>query len=287
MISFAEKPFTINGVESWIHCLDCRFAESVEKMKEQKYHYHDYIEFLYTLDGDVNVWVAGTPHRMVTGELVVINSGEMHTLTFNRDSHYICVKFSPRVLYFDDNSLFEFKYVTPFMSDVAPQKTFRREDFKGVDVHALCIEILDEWNFRRPAYELSIRANILKIFMEIFRYWDREKLAHPEAVLTESVKRALLYISEHFDSISESDVAEFCHLSYNHFSTLFKKSVGRSFNDYVTMLRLNEAEKLIVSSEKSITEIAFSCGFASSSHFISRFKAQKGITPGQLRKKVR
>lgn len=227
MHSFAEKPFTINGVNSWIHCLDCFQVESADKMKEQNYHYHDYIEFLYALDADVNVWISGVPHRMVTGELVIINSGEMHTLSFNKNSRYICVKFSPKVLYFDDNSLFEFKYVTPFLSDGAHQKLFSRDDFEGVD------------------------------------------------------------ISEHFDSVTEGEVASFCGLSYNHFSTAFKKSVGRSFNDYVTLIRLNEAERLIVSSDKSITEIAYSCGFSSTSHFIARFKSQKGVTPYQLRKRVR
>ena len=287
MHSFAEKPFTINGVKSWIHCLDCFQGESADKMKEQNYHYHDYIEFLYALDADVNVWISGEPHRMVTGELVVINSGEMHTLSFNRDSRYICVKFSPKVLYFDDNSLFEFKYVTPFLSDGAHQKLFRRDDFEGVDIHELCVRILEEWKNKKPAFELSIRADILKIFMGIFRYWEKENLFHTESVMTENIRKALLYISEHFDSVTESEVASFCGLSYNHFSTSFKKSVGRSFNDYVTLIRLNEAERLIVSSDKSITEIAFSCGFSSTSHFISRFKAQKGVTPYQLRKRVR
>ena len=287
MRSFAEKPFTINGIKSWMHCIDCYQPGSPDKTHLYNYHYHDYIEFLYATDADMTVWMSGVPHKVVTGDLIVINSGEMHTLSFNKDSHYICVKFSPRVLYFDDNSLLEFKYVTPFLANGDHQKLFRREDFVGIDIHALCVEILDEWNERGPAFELSIRSNILKIFTGIFRYWDRENIFHAESVMTEPVKRALLYISEHLDTVTERDVAAYCGISYNHFSASFKKSVGRSFNDYVTLLRLNEAEKLIISSNKSVTEIAYACGFASTSHFIARFKSQKGVTPGQLRKKVR
>ena len=287
MYSFAEKPFTINGVNSWVHCLDCRHRVSDEKMKVPNYHYHDYIEFLYATDADMIVWMSGVPHKMVTGDLIVINSGEMHTLSFNKDSRYICVKFSPRVLYFDDNSLFEFKYVTPFLSGENQHKLFKQSDFENIDIHKLCSEILEEWDGHRPAFELSIRANILKIFTGIFRYWDKEHLFHSDAVITEPIRQALIYISENLDTVTERDVASFCGLSYNHFSALFNKSVGRSFNDYVTMLRLNEAEKLIISSNKSITEIAYSCGFASTSHFIARFKSQKGVTPGQLRKRVR
>lgn len=287
MKSFAEKPFTINGVKSWIHCLDCYQPGSPGVTKLYNYHYHDYIEFLYAIDADMTVWMSGVPYKMETGDLIVINSGEMHTLSFSQNSRYICVKFSPRVLYFDDNSLFEFKYVTPFLSDVNQQKIFKQSDFENVNIHALCTEILDEWNGRHVGFELSIRANILKIFTGIFRYWEKENVFHSGSVMTEPIKQALLYISEHLDVVTERDVAAFCGISYNHFSASFKKSIGRSFNDYVTLLRLNEAEKLIISSNKSITEIAYSCGFASTSHFIARFKAQKGVTPGQLRKRVR
>ena len=189
------------------------------------------------------------------------------------------------MLYFDDNSLFEFKYVTSFLSDGSHQKLFRREDFEGVDIHSLCLEILGEWCGRRPAFELSIRANILKIFMGIFRCWEREKLVHADSVMTEPIRRALLYITEHLDTVTEKDASKYCGLSYNHFSAAFKKTAGRSFNDYVTLLRLNEAERLIISSDKSVTEIAYSCGFASTSHFNARFKALKGVTPRAVAQK--
>lgn len=289
MFSFPEKPFTINGVKSWIHCLDFFVSEPEEHEKEpmKYYHYHDYIEFLYMLDGNMDVWINGSPHHMLSGDLIVINSEELHNISFNRASHYICVKFSPRILYFDDDSLIEFKYVTPFLFGRSPQKLFHEKDLKNLDIRRLTLEIMDEWNQKNSAYELAIRANILKIFAGIYRYWNDQNVYHSKAVMTESMKMALLYISENFNSISASDVADFCNLSYNHFSTIFKKTVGLSFVDYVTQLRLNKAEKLLVSTSNSITEIALSCGFSSTSHFIARFKAQKGITPGQLRQKIR
>ena len=285
---FAEKPFTINGVKSWIQCLDCYAKESCErdKISVESYHYHEYIEYLYALDVDMNVWISGVPHRMVSGDLIIINSGELHNISFNKDCHYICVKFSPRILYFDDNSLFEFKYVTPFLADHAPQRLFHQNDLEGIDIHALSCEILEEWNRQSPAYELLIRSNILKLFTGIIRYWDRQNTFHSELLMTEAVKDALVYINENFEAVTLKEVAEYCGLSYNHFSASFKKAVGKSFSDYLNLIRINEAEKILISTEKSITDIAFSCGFSSASHFISRFKAQKGVTPNQLRKKM-
>ena len=289
MSSFSEPPFKINGVKSWIHCIDCRAEEISEQMKGRvadRYHYHEYIEFLYSLDTDMNVWINGVPHRVLTGDLIVINSGELHSITFNKDSHYICVKFSPRILYFDDNSLFEFKHLKNFLSDSSQQRVFNKEHLSDVSVHDLATGIMEEWNAARPAYFLDIRADILKIFAAIFRYLEYSGQAQTEASLTEPIKKALLYISENFESVTERDAAESCGLSYNHFSTSFKKAVGLSFVEYVTILRLNEAEKLLLSSGKSITDIAYSCGFSSTSHFIAKYKAYKKITPGQVRKRI-
>ena len=288
MLSFAEKPFTINGVKSWIQCLDCFANESNEhdKISVENYHYHEYIEYLYALDCDMNVWINGTPYRMVTGDLIIINSGELHNISFNKPCHYICVKFSPKILYFDDNSLFEFKYVTPFLSDRVPKNLFHRSDLEPIDVHALTCEILDEWNKQSPAYELVIRSNILRTFSEIFRYWDRQNAFHSESLMTDSIKKALVYVSENYETASVETVAKHCGLSYNHFSASFKKIIGRSFTDYLDQIRINEAERLLLSTDRSVTDIAFSCGFSSSSHFISHFKARKNITPGQLRKKM-
>jgi AraC family transcriptional regulator len=43
------------------------------------------------------------------------------------------------------------------------------------------------------------------------------------------------------------------------------------------------AKALLLSSNRSLTDIALACGFNSASHFSNRFKAAKGITPSQLR----
>ena len=178
------------------------------------------------------------------------------------------------------------------------QKLFDGNAFENIDLHSAILEIMGEWNSQKPAFELMIRSNILRIFTEIFRYWDKNKALRLENILTEPIKKALLHISENYESVTERSAADSCGLSYNHFSTCFKKSVGLSFNDYVTIFRLsfndyvtifrlNEAEKMLLSSDKSITEIAMSCGFSSSSHFISRFKQHKQITPAKFRSRTR
>lgn len=282
----AEAPFIVNGVESWIHCLELNYPKS-DGQNPVAYHYHDYIELLYALDTDAYVWFNGEKCNFRTGDLVIVNSKEPHTLTYNRTSSYICIKFSPRILYADDNSLFEFKYVLPFLLKNSHQKVFCQNELHSTDVRNLVLEIMDEWQSKGPAFELVIRANILKIFTGIFRYWHSENILPNENAITDTVKTALKYVTENFETVTEDEVAKHCHVSYNYFSNIFKKAMGKNFSEYITLLRLREAEKLLLATNKSITEIALVCGFSTSSYFISKFKSYKGITPRQFRERTR
>ena len=86
------------------------------------------------------------------------------------------------------------------------------------------------------------------------------------------------------DGLTEKSLFKREKMSYNHFSYVFKKTFKKSFSEYVTRVKLREAEKMLILTDKSITEIAYDAGFSTSSHFIMRFKEAKGITPNKFRK---
>ena len=286
MQNIPEKKFMINGVTSWIHCLEMKGSKNTYNSKPEKYHFHDYIELLYAVNAQAYVWCGGKKTSFNTGDLVVVNSNIPHELTFDAYSEYICIKFMPQILYADETSLLEFKYMVPFLSNNADYWTFRNEQFRNIDIKKLLFESIEEWKSKEPAYELIIRANLLKLFSGIIRYWHENNILSNEIKITDTLKTALMYIDENFDTVTENGVAEYCHMSYNYFSSMFKKAIGKSFSDYITFLRISKAEKLLLSSDKSITDIAIETGFSTSSYFISRFKASKGITPHQFRKNI-
>ncbi len=280
------EPWAINGVKNWLHCVE-RFEEKSKDSTPWRYGYHDYIEVLYALDADGDAWINGEKMRYDTGTLIVINPKEPHALTFNSTSHHFCIRFSPHILYSDEKSFYEFKYITPFLVGDAHRYVFRREDITTVDVQELIVEIMEEWEKKDNAYELVIRSNILKIFSGIFRYWNENQVLQAETDMSDSMKEALTFISENYITLTQRDVAKHCNISYQYLSRMFKTTMGKGFNEYITFLRLREAEKMLLSSDKDITEIALSCGFSSPSYFIERFKKIKGITPKQFRAQTR
>ncbi len=285
MNAFAEEPFVIGGVKSWIHCLRYHVSDPITH-NSRRYHYHDYIEFLYGTMPGANVWISGVCHPLGEGDLVIINSGDYHTVTFDSEAEYICVKFSPGILYADEQALLELKYLIPFISQTPLPKFFTKEQLRGTKIQSLTKEIMREWEKKGTAYELVIRADILKIFAAVFRYWCKNDLTIPHVQATETMKKALAHISENLTTVTEQSTAEVCGLSYHYFSAAFRKWTGQSFLDYVQILRIHEAEKLLISTEESVTDIALATGFSSASHFISLFKKHKKITPKQFRKKL-
>ena len=82
-----------------------------------------------------------------------------------------------------------------------------------------------------------------------------------------------------------AELAANCHLSEPHFWSRFKRESGLTPMDFLNRKRLEKAESLLKESSRSITEIAFDCGFRSSQYFATVFKKQFGLTPTELRRK--
>ena len=92
--------------------------------------------------------------------------------------------------------------------------------------------------------------------------------------------RAIAFIQENYTrGIQLGDAAEAAQVNGAHLSRLFSERLKTNFIDYLTNLRINEAERLL--KEKSITvkEAAFSVGYQDPNYFSKTFKKVKGILP--------
>ena len=92
------------------------------------------------------------------------------------------------------------------------------------------------------------------------------------------------YIDEHFsENLSLKELAEQNFLSFHYSSELFKKYTGEMFTQYLTRIRMREAEKMLLAKELSIEEIAHQCGYSDYSYFVKVFKKWSNMTPHQYR----
>lgn len=93
------------------------------------------------------------------------------------------------------------------------------------------------------------------------------------------------YIILHFaEDIQLETLAELAGMSPSSFSRFFKQRTGDTVSNYIITARLGYADRLLLNTDKSISEICFSSGFNNLSNFNRLFKDRKGMNPREYRK---
>ncbi len=99
-----------------------------------------------------------------------------------------------------------------------------------------------------------------------------------------ALEEVRIFINENLQKqLSLEQMAAKAHLSVYHFTRSFKKAYGYTPYEYLIRVRLNAACFYLVSSSTPVKEIAFKCGFSSSSSFCNCFHKNIGCTPAEYR----
>lgn len=89
------------------------------------------------------------------------------------------------------------------------------------------------------------------------------------------------------DNLTSAELAGMLCINRTYLSRYLNDCLGMTFYDYVNKYRLDESEKLILEGEKSVTEIATSCGFKDHSSFYRAFRKRHNMSPSDwLRQSV-
>lgn len=98
------------------------------------------------------------------------------------------------------------------------------------------------------------------------------------------VDRAMEYMRNHYsEQITVEEIADKMFMSRPHFSVVFKRLCGYSPHEYLTILRIEEAKRLLTEADMSVSEIAERTGFLSSSAFAHVFLKKVGVSPMKYR----
>ena len=257
-------------------------------------HWHYYVELIYLVEGEVTVSLNGRLFKVREHELIVINAREVHAIWGQAETKYICIKFDPEILYTSSHSILETRYVLPFTTVNSQRRhVFTKLDMGDMDMYALVCEIQNEFESRQYGFELAVKTNICRIFLWILRLWKSDgddvgrNIELKEKDVVRLDKAITILDRQYMHEITAEEVAAQCNMSYSYFSRFFKMAVGRSFTKYLNEIRLSEAEKLLITTDKSVTEVAMETGFSSISYFISQFRENRYLSPLQFRRKLR
>lgn len=137
----------------------------------------------------------------------------------------------------------------------------------------------------RKQYDAVLR--LLEVFaghLSIAAEQIATRQSHTEPPL---VTRAREFIEHRSgEDITLGEIARYVHASTFHFCKTFKRATGMTFTQYLSMIRIAKAKRLLANPQARISEVAFDSGFASITHFNRMFRRVTGQSPTDFRRKT-
>ncbi len=135
------------------------------------------------------------------------------------------------------------------------------------------------------APDFTAAAQLVEDFLAEAVQAARERFSGSEK--TEAL-RAMRYIDEHYaQDLTLETMAGYVHMNASYFSSYFKKQTGKNFKEYLTTVRLQNALRLLISTDKKNYEIADEVGFGDAKAFTQQFQRVYGKTPQAYRREMK
>ena len=252
------------------------YFESVENTGESKIsiHYHDMVEIYYLTYGICDFLIGDKIYKIRQGDVVFIPKGVFHK------TNYLSARHSRMLINCTEEILPKAAY------DVISRGTyvFRSVSQRG-EIDSIFKQIKKEYYGQDDLSDDALIASLSYLLVRVLRSCSSQAVSEHRMSCSE---RAIEFIKNNYtNKISLSDAAEYCGVSNEHLSRIFKKQVGRGFNEYLCSFRLKRAEEMLVNQTGfSISDIAFRCGFNDSNYFSSSYKKFYGISPSERRKNL-
>ena len=262
------------------------YARPAKQYAEFPLHLHNEFEVLRIYEGKTIFNIFDKKITVEEGDVIFVNSLVPHSTQIFKDSRAFFVQFSVNMTSGDDSTHFS-KYLSRFINyDNESYVLIKSGTESNREISDLLEEIRIENFERRHAFDEFIKADIHKLIAILYR--SRVIKSPYSFFKSENVTRiapVLEYIDKHYaEEITLSELAGLLNVNESYLCRMFKRIVNTSIVQYLNFVRVCKAEKLLISTDKSIAEISYESGFSSVSYFNRTFKKHKFTTPSTYKK---
>ena len=253
-----------------------------------EWHWHTEFEFVYVETGTVYFGISDKQFALSEGQGVFINSKILHRYFSQGNAIVPNFVLMPYFIAAQDSLIYQ-KYVLPIMASPMDYQIFSQDIPWQAQALSLMREITAAQE-KASDVELVNSYLIQKIWHILYQNTDVEHMGKKENYSASSQARLQLmmqYIHQDFAyNISLSDIADQAKVSKSTALNLFQRYLGISPVTYLINYRLQEAAKLLASTEKKVTVISKDTGFDSVDYFCKAFKKYYKLTPTEYSKKA-
>ena len=258
----------------------------IVNIKNYPLHCHYDHEFIYVLRGYVTLKCGSSIYKMRQGDIFITNDSEVHGI-------YDCS---------GDNIVLQIQISSDYFTRQFPTlpysvyRTIRKEksNQEVIVLRNLLLKIAFNHIKRPSGYKImntNIMVDVLNHCENNFRsfYFEgkivmQKEYDHPE--VGERIGRTIEYIYEHHhEKLSLRELAEKEHFSEWYMSKLIAAGTGLGFRELLAFARVEESEKILLSSSEKISSISAKVGFSTTAYYEKFFKKWFGCHPEEYRKK--
>ena len=247
---------------------------------EMAYHWHVEYEIIRILTGSLHVTMDEKEFTANSGDIVFVNSGILHS-GIPSDCVYQCIVFdmnaflknNPRcstyIKQIIDHSAFIYHHFTP----------------KNQQIHQIVWDIFNAMESQKTGYELIVFGELYHFFGVVFSeklYFSDSPQDRRDYRKIMQLKKVLDYMEANYSSpVTLEQLSASVNMSPKYFCRFFYHMTHRTPIDYLNYQRIEHASYQLATTDASVTEVAYNCGFNDLSYFIKTYKKYKGITPGK------
>lgn len=248
-------------------------------------HYHNSYELDLFVSSSNHCFLKDVRYEAGNRTLLVIRPNEVHRFDYAPGTQY--TRF---VINFQES------FLSPVLRAQGQEELFEKIEkipfnllsLNGKNFNRLLFLFEELWGISKQRNSRALEQSyLLCVFLEIFEIFQD---SHPAQVrLTDSavlVKEIIKYIDRFYqETITLENLAGRFYTNKYHLCHVFKKETNTTILDYLQYKRITQAKELLTTTDRSIVDICYGCGFQSIQNFYRVFKQQVGYTPLQCRKK--
>jgi YesN/AraC family two-component response regulator len=249
-------------------------------------HYHSHYEIYYQMAGERYYFIKDRTYYVKKGDIVFINMYDLHK-TFNAGAdcyERVLINFKASYLKSLNYNSTDINLFSIFNKDI---NVYSLNMTEQAFVESLLNKMLQESESSTMGSELYLKISLIELLIFLNRLSLKPQtryLEYPSA-LHKKISEVAKYISSNYkNNLTLSDLSEVFHVSHFYLSRTFKEVTGFTFIEYLNSTRIKEAQRLLLKTNLTVTEIGENIGFESSTHFGRVFKNITNTSPLQYRK---
>lgn len=251
-------------------------------------HWHDHLEWIYVQKGRAKIQLDDVFLVGHQGDVFFVNSQQIHGATrIDNETELYAIVVDKSVLLNAGLDGTDPRYFRRILDhELAVPSIFRRDQPVTRDLSRSLLAIIDEFRHQPPAYELFVKAHLFQAFALAIRFSDSGTRPSPSDAHENGFGPLFAHLRQNYThKVTVDQAAQLVNLSSSQFCVRFKEITGKTFVDYVNVLRIEEAERLLEHTNHPVGQIAAMVGLGNTAYLCRVFKKYRCISPLQYRRR--